>query len=393
MATQVTKPIISVIGGTQAGIRVLTQLLKQNNLLNKVTLQLYEQEPEVYYPDLLPYMSTNHISSLKCSKHIGSILPKEVNIIKESPSEIDTKNQSLSFESGEKHHYDYLVLALDKQEDYQGVKGIKEALKNPQIPVVNASNYRNAQKYHDHLRAFRGGKLQFYVPAAGKGDLLHTISTINLSLEYLKKKSLNFQSLFKTDIVAQNESPQKIIDHYESQKAQAELQKHFRIYEHEGLTLREVNLKKQTAIYEDSSSKTKSLPFDLLYADPQRNLPAFLKNFPNTQGEYLEVDSSFLNVKGLNNVFSLGHLANLGARNYENLTLQADVVASNIVNQALNEGKLVRREYSEQNVERLYLGNQKIRDSHVRTLNEDWQTVLNYYNRIFVEPFKYKSLF
>ena len=123
MATQVTKPIISVIGGTQAGIRVLTQLLKQNNILNKVTLQLYEQESEVYYPDLLPYMSTNHISSFKCSKHISSILPKEVNIIRENPAEIDTKNQALLFESGEKHHYDYLILALDKQDKYQDVKG------------------------------------------------------------------------------------------------------------------------------------------------------------------------------------------------------------------------------------------------------------------------------
>ena len=92
-------------------------------------------------------------------------------------------------------------------------------------------------------------------------------------------------------------------------------------------------------------------------------------------------------------MFSLGHLANLGARNYENLSLQADVVASNIVNQAVNEGKLVSKEYSEQNVERIYLGNKKMRDSHVRTLNEDWQTVLNYYNRILIEPFKYKSLF
>jgi len=258
---------------------------------------------------------------------------------------------------------------------------------------VNTSNYRNAAKYNDHLRGFKGGRLQFYVPNAGKGDLLHTISTINLSLEYLKNKSRNFQSLFKTDIVSQSEAPQKIIDHYESQKAQAELQKQFRITEHEGLTLREIDSKKQIAVYEDSSNKTQNLPFDLLYADPQRVLPGFLRSLPNSQGEYLDVNPSLLNVKGLNNVWSLGHLANLGARNYENLTLQADVVASNLANLALNQGKLVNREYAEQNVERLYLGNQKLRDTHVRSLNEDWQTVLNYYNRVLIEPFKYKSLF
>ena len=155
MATQVTKPIISIIGGTQAGIRVLTQLLKQNNIHDKVTLQLYEQESEVYYPDLLPYMSTNHISSFKCSKPISQILPKEVNIIRENPAEIDTKNQALLFESGEKHHYDYLILALDKQDEYQDVKGKETFIENSLSKMLNRNKGSSSKPSNPRCEYFK----------------------------------------------------------------------------------------------------------------------------------------------------------------------------------------------------------------------------------------------
>jgi len=117
------KPTISILGGTQAGMRVLAQILKRNNILDKVTIQLFEPSSHFYYSDLLPYMSTNHVTPMKNRKPIQDFLPQEVDYVKEMPSQVDPHTQSLIMNSGEKYYYDYLVISSFSQNDYSKIKG------------------------------------------------------------------------------------------------------------------------------------------------------------------------------------------------------------------------------------------------------------------------------
>jgi len=223
------------------------------------------------------------------------------------------------------------------------------------------------------------------VPSQEKSKSWDHISAINLSLEYLKAKKLNFHLLFQTKLFFSD--PEAFAKHLGEMELnlQNELLKSYRVSQFTNAQLREIDGKNQIAIFE-VNNRTEKHSFDLLHTPAEFEAPELVRRI--TEGsDKIEVDSKSLQIKGNQNAWALGECINVNVpSNCDTIAEQAQVISHNILSQVLYQGRLREREYTPQWNHQVYLGNRNL----VSTEEEAGalKNTLNYFSQLYLHPIK-----
>lgn len=125
MNTNNLKPHIVILGGGTGGVIMANLLGRKTKKLAEVTL-VSNKENVLYEPDFV-FRVFDKKKIEPQYKKLRKTVHKRVNILYEEVTGVDSKNQNISFESGETINYDYLVIATGAHYDYTRVPGYAEA--------------------------------------------------------------------------------------------------------------------------------------------------------------------------------------------------------------------------------------------------------------------------
>ncbi len=138
MAT--TKHSVLVVGGGFGGVRAARRLAKQTNL--QVTL-ISDKDSFAYYPQL--YHAATGGSRSEASLPLANLLHGTgIHIVHDKAVALDPAGKTITGSSGQRYHYDDLILALGSVTNYFGIKGLKEF-------AYDIKTIEGAEKFKQHL--------------------------------------------------------------------------------------------------------------------------------------------------------------------------------------------------------------------------------------------------
>ncbi len=267
-----------------------------------------------------------------------SLMFPEMKWVKDAVKTFEPENNRVITEGGETIPYDYLIVGLGIQMNYNSVENFSEALETPY--VGNIYDLDSGIKYHRLMKEFEKGKLvstypRGYVKCGGAPQKITWLSE-----DYWRDKGIrddvevhfhtNRHTLFP---------PVPVVD--EAVKPKIEERG---IHNHYNQTLQAIDVSTKTAIFEeereDGSTREVRQQYDLLHPVPSFQTPGALRESDLTAegiGGQMEIDPETLQHKRFPNVFGLGDCAATGApKTAATIRKQAPVVAANLIDIALD---------------------------------------------------------
>ncbi len=148
---------VLIIGGGTAGIMVAGQLLNKNKTLD---IGLIEPAETHYYQPAWTLVGAGTYDYEKTARPMASVMPKNVNWIKDFATGFDPENNTVSTKSSGDISYDYLVVAPGLTYDYSLVPGLGDVIDKG----VVCSNYTNPKHTWEVIKKFKGGTALFTQP-------------------------------------------------------------------------------------------------------------------------------------------------------------------------------------------------------------------------------------
>ncbi|KAK3774589.1 hypothetical protein RRG08_035019 [Elysia crispata] len=263
------------------------------------------------------------------------VLPSSIDWIQDKAVTFDPDKNSLELSSGDKILYDYLVVAMGIQLDYDKVDGLLDALDND--PAV-ASNYspRWVNKTFPAMQEFRGGNAIFTYPNTPIKCAGAPQKIMYLTEEFLRMNGVreNSNVIFNTamgvifGVKKYADALQKVI---QSRSIQVN-------YKH---NLVAVYHKKKTAIFAKLDKDNELVPFeyDFLHVTPPMSSPDVLKKSSLVnRGGWVDLSKHTLQHTKYSNVFGLGDCTSLPtSKTAAAATAQCGVLHQNLT--AVMQGK------------------------------------------------------
>lgn len=344
-----------IIGGGSGGIMTASQFLKRGN----VNITLLEPAEFHYYQPAWTLVGANAYNFEKTKRTMASVMPKEVNWIKEFAASFDPENNTVITESGKRLEYDYLVVSPGIKIDNSLVKGLPEAIDKG----VVCSNYTDPKHTWEVLKNFKGGTALFTQPATPIKCGGAPQKIMYLADEHFEKIGVRK----KTDIVFA--TPGSVIFGVKPiaktlmeviNRKDINIRYHHKLVEVDGekqIAWYEVTKKPDTGgcvVIEDKSGDSTrvdesinfnnkdveiskdgerfGIHFDMLHLAPPQSAPDFIKNSElSNEAGWFDVDHGTLQHKKYTNIFGLGDAAALPtAKTGAAIRKQVPIVVENI---------------------------------------------------------------
>lgn len=313
-----------VVGGGAAGITVAARLVRAG-AAGQVTI-VEPSERHCYQP-LWTLVGGGAATRAETERREADLIPPGATWLRDAVESFDPAAGRVKLRSGASHSYDFLVVALGIQLDWQKVKGLQGAIGRAGI----CSNYDwdTVESTWAAIRAFRGGPALFTHPATPIKCGGAPQKIMYLADDAFRKAGVRAQSsihffigepvIFKV---------QKYADALQKVVARKEIQVHYR---HD---LREVRPESGEAVFADLENNREVVqPFKFLHVTPPQSSPDVLKQSPlgNAAG-FVEVDKGTLRHVRFPNVFSLGDCSSLPtSKTGAAVRMQAPVVVANLL--------------------------------------------------------------
>ena len=241
--------------------------------------------------------------------------------------------------AGERIEYDYLVVALGVETDFESVEGFAEAMESPH--AANIYNLESSRKFRELARAFTHGKAVFtfprgYVKCGGAPQKITWLSEDlwrsaghreNIDVHFHTAQHSLFPAVPAIDaVVTPMMEARGLNNHYKQ-------------------VLRAIDVSTRTAIFEeekeDGTAREIRRRYDLLHPMPSFRTPRALRHSPLTSeglGGQAEVDRYTLRHPRFANVFGVGDCAATGAaKTAATIRKQAPVIVQNIFDAVLDD--------------------------------------------------------
>jgi len=246
---------------------------------------------------------------------------------------IHPQDNYLSLGHGDKVQYDYLVIAPGINVDYDGIKGLREAMHNPDSVVASIYSYDHCDKVFQNIQRLKKGSAIFTQPSGVVKCAGAPQKIMWLAIDHWRRAGLysnnpeksTIKMTFATGLPTMFGVPKYSVKLDEMREERGVTG----LFEH---NLIEIN--GNTATFERPNGKQPvQRYFDFLHVAP-RNVPhAFVKEsgLGNDAG-FVDVDQHSLRHKKFKNVWSLGDAASLPtSKTMAAITSQAPILTQNLL--------------------------------------------------------------
>lgn len=315
-----------MVGGGTGGSAIANKFASS---LGKGNVAVLEPNPVHYYQPMFTLVGVGIKKYEQTMTDLDKVLPKSCDWIRDKAATFDPDNNTVTTEGGDTITYDYLVVAMGIQTNYDQIQGLEEALKND--PRV-CSNYNPTyvQKTLPAVQNFKKGNAIFTFPntpikCAGAPQKICYL-TEDYFTRHNKRDSATV--IYNTSlpvifgIPKYAESLWKII---KERNIQVNLQHN----------LVEVKPDKGEAVFEllgTEDKKRKTFKYDMLHVAPPCSAPAALWNSKLSDASgFVDTNKGSLQHAKYPNVFALGDCANLPtAKTAAAIAGQSGIVGKNL---------------------------------------------------------------
>ncbi len=340
---------ILIIGGGTGGIMTASQLLKRGG----VKVSIVEPAEYHYYQPAWTLVGANTFDYEKTKRTMASVMPSEVNWIKDYAEKFDPENNVIEMKSGAKIDYDFLVLSPGIKIDTSLVEGLTEAIDKG----VVCSNYTDPKHTWEVLKNFKGGTALFTQPTTPIKCGGAPQKIMYLAEDHFRKTGVKS----KTNIVFATNGG-VIFGVKPIAKTLMEVIDRKDINIRFGHLLVRIDGEKQIAWYKMADNNKEhnhidvvtskdgdlvGIHYDMLHLAPPQTAPDFIKNSPfANEGGWIDVHTGTMQQTKYPNVFGIGDAAALPtAKTGAAIRKQVPVIVENLM-RLVNSEELSSKEYN-----------------------------------------------
>lgn len=317
---------IAIVGGGSAGISVASRLLRASHGL-KHRIVIIDPAKKHYYQPLWTLVGGGAAKKESTERNMEHVIPEGVDWLQERVDFFSPNENSLSTESGSRISYEYLVVAAGIQIQWDGIKGLKEAIgKNG---VCSNYSYEYVDYTWENIREFKGGTALFTHPNTPVKCGGAPQKIMYLADDYFRKSGARESSRIVFSSANSN------IFHVPKYARTLES-----VVQRKGIetkfnsNLIEVNGDKKEAVLQHlDTNEIETISYDMLHVTPPMKAPDFIQESPLADEKgWVDVDPYTLQHTRFQNVFGIGDCANLPtSKTGAGIRKQAPVVAENLL--------------------------------------------------------------
>ncbi|CAG7825310.1 unnamed protein product, partial [Allacma fusca] len=326
-----------VVGGGAGGCSIASKFSKK---INPKEIAIIEPADTHYYQPMWTLVGGGMKSLEDSARSMGSVLPKGVDWVRDRVIRFSPKTNRVVISNGTEVEYDYLVVALGIQCNYDQVKGLTAALDTPGV----CSNYSplHVNKTYRAIENFKSGNAIFTFPntpvkCAGAPQKIMYITEDYLR-RHNKKKDANLIYYTSLGVLFG-------IKHYADAlwKVVKEREINVNLRHH----LIEVIPKEKKAVFQnlDKPEDTKIVEYEMLHVTPPMGAYEVMKEAPDEFTDpsgFLSVNKETLQHVKYPNVFGIGDCINIPTpKTAAAVAGQNGVVAENLLN-VMNNKEVTR---------------------------------------------------
>ena len=327
---------ILILGGGTAGITVAAQLRRK---LKDFDLAIIEPSTKHYYQPLWTLVGAGVFPKEQSERDESAFIPKGADWIQDYVAELQPEQNRVVTRSGRRITYDYLVIALGIQVDWNKIPGLAEGVGTNQI----CSNYSYQQVDYtwECVSKFKGGTALFTMPntAVKCGGAPQKI--MYLADDHFRKSGVRDKS---NVIFASGQGALFAVEKYRKTLEKVAARKSIDIRLKHNLV--EIKPNQKEAIFEHLDTKERvTIPFDMIHVTPPMSAPDLIKSsiLANAAG-WVEVDKYTLQHPRFLNVFPIGDCSGLPtSKTGAAIRKQAPVLVRNLISAI--QGKSLEAKY------------------------------------------------
>jgi NADPH-dependent 2,4-dienoyl-CoA reductase/sulfur reductase-like enzyme len=325
-----------VIGGGSAGISLSHQLLRKGNFTQD-DIAIVDPATWHHYQPGWTLVGGGLKNKDDLKKPLDSLMHPRFKFYNKSVGAISPENNQITLQDGDQIEYEHLVVAPGITVDHASVKGLPEALANPDAPVSTIYSYEYCDKAFRNIQAFKSGAALFTQPAGVVKCAGAPQKIMWLALDHWKNAGLyNASSSSSIDITFATGLPSMFgVPKYAAALNQLRVERGVEgLFEHDL-----VAIDGNTATFNGPGNKDVTRHFDFLHVSPKNKPHAFVaqSSIANAAG-YVDVSDATTQHKKFANVWSIGDASSLPtSKTVAAITAQAPVLVANLL--AVRAGK------------------------------------------------------
>ncbi|OLF90523.1 FAD-dependent pyridine nucleotide-disulfide oxidoreductase [Bacillus licheniformis] len=317
---------IVIVGAGTAGISVAARLVRISKKL-KGQIAIIDPQTKHYYQPLWTLVGGGAAKKEESERDLASLIPAGVDLIGDAVTEFRPNQNTLLTKQGTIVSYDYLVAAAGLQIDWDGVKGLKDAVgKNG---VCSNYSYHTVDSTWENIRNLKGGTAIFTHPDSPVKCGGAPQKIMYLADDYFRKSNVRHQSEI---IFASAKSIIFDVTKYANALEKVVLRKDIQTMYKRNLI--EIRPDSKEALFEHlETGEQEVFTYDLLHVTPPMKAPSCIKESALADaGGWVDVDPYTLQHKKFANVFGIGDCANLPtSKTGAAVRKQAPVVVRNLM--------------------------------------------------------------
>ncbi|CAH0579476.1 unnamed protein product [Chrysodeixis includens] len=254
-----------------------------------------------YYQPAFTLIGAGIMKMKHSHRPLPKIVPRGVTWLHDAALNFDPCDNMVYTENGDKIQYEYMVVAVGINNDYDQITGLKRALKDPKVPVTTIYSPEYCQKTWKCIKQFTGGHALFTFPPVGGKCSGASMKIMFLAHDYWRQKNI----LKKTSITY-NTSSDKLFGIPKYAIALRRLVMNRRIVPNYCAEL--VQVAPREATFLCVGGQTLTFPYNMLHVTPPMSPPACLRQCQELTNEagFLDVDLYSLQHRRFPNVFGVG---------------------------------------------------------------------------------------
>lgn len=291
-----------VLGGGAGGISTASRILSKKKDLKNEVLIIEPGDYHFFQPGW-PLVGSGEVKLEATKKETKKVIPKGARWMKAFVDSVDPVKREVKAD-GKTVSYDFMIVALGLELDYEAIKGAKESLGKNGVCTNYLYNY--VEYTYESLENTTGGNILVTKPQSLiKGGVSAENSLFTMD-DYIKKHDRDVDIVFRTgrsEIFGVKKYSDSLVEQLEAKNIDYKLNEE----------LVEVDGDKKEAVFKNhETDETHTVPFETLIITPPMHGPSALKGSGLLDDEgWVDVDKHTMMHNTYTTVFSLGDASNL----------------------------------------------------------------------------------